>query len=417
MKKQNDDTFTLQRRNFLKTVAAAGISNALLRASPLIPGLMLSRMADAQSIPQKKAVIIFMPDGAIPSYWHPDSSLNFPVMSSPYSEIKGYCNFIDNVNGDSPKLGHGQTEVLLKTGFGAPGDSFDVNMGKILGANTPFKYLNVGVHATGDNPLSWDNGAKLPTEDNPFSTFKRLFSAPPSTGGDTKETSVLNAHKEALNAVKSKLGSYEQQRLDSHLTAISEAEKRLSTATSGGGGACGSPSAPAQFNIEYATADKQWDLQTTNIQLALQCGLIGAASITLSNHSPDLILPNLNFKGSIHNSIHGDYLAGHPYFSEVRSEMARYSVKFIKKLIAANLIDSTLVMEISDCGDGTSHDTKRVPVVLAGGSGLNLRRGVLTSAGDVHLHEILHTAAVGLGASSNALYRPIGSRVVSGVFN
>jgi len=410
MKKQNEDLVVAQRRDFLKVVAAAGISQALLRASTLIPGIMMSRMAEAQSSTLNKAVLIYTPDGAIPHRWHPDASLNsFPPMSAPYADVRDYCHFVDNVNADG--LGHGILARLINKDWSG-GDSWDVNMGKILGANTPFKYVNLGVHSQGNNKLSRDNGNNLAFDDNPFVTFKRLFGNGGSSSADPKKTSVLNAHKEALAAIKNKLGSYEQQRLDAHLTAISETEKRL---VDMGGGSCGSPNMPAEFPIEYATIDKQFAMNGDIALLALQCNLIASASLSISNDTPDAVIPHLNWKDSIHNSIHGANQGdrtNYPDFTEVRAELSRYNVNFIKKMIDAGLINSTLIVQISDMGHGDSHDSKRVPIVLTSGAGITKR---INTSGNCHVHDILHTSAVALRANQSALYQPLSNNVVSGI--
>ncbi len=50
MKKGNLDKQTISRRSLLKTFVASGISQAILRSSPLISGVLFSRHAEAEGL-------------------------------------------------------------------------------------------------------------------------------------------------------------------------------------------------------------------------------------------------------------------------------------------------------------------------------------------------------------------------------
>ncbi|TVZ40729.1 uncharacterized protein DUF1552 [Alteromonadaceae bacterium 2753L.S.0a.02] len=417
MKKRYKNKFDKKRRDLLKILASAGISRGLLQASPLVGGMMMSRLADAQGSGPNKSLIIYCPDGCIPNNWFPNSNLtSFPIMSQPYSSVASECNFL--VNMGHHRGGHGVVPTLINNGW--TGDSFDVNLGRILSDGMPFTYINLGVHSNGHGYLTKDNSADVPFEDNPFNAFDRIFGNLPSSGssssGGNTKGSVINAHKAALDALTTKLGSYEKHRLDSHLTAIEETEARLAS-LGGGGLSCSAGSAPAEFPLEYDTFEQQANLQAEIIALAFSCNLTASASIAFGNHQGEFAFPYLNFTGIYHASIHGgnDGDPSYPHFSETRNHMSSLSAYTIQALKNQGVLDSTIVCEITDMGNGDAHGSEQVPLIMAGGGGA-IQRGVSNAGGSSYTPlNMIHTAAVALNADQHPSYQGYASSVIPGV--
>lgn len=414
MKKRYKNVFDKERRDLLKIFASAGISRGLLTASPLVSGMMLSRLAEAQTGPNK-SVVIYTPDGAIPDQWFPNSSLSsFPQMSAPYQAVANQCNFLRNMT--HHRGGHGVMPTLLNNTWS--GDSFDVNMGRTIGSNRPFRYINLGVHSNGHGYLTRENGTEVPFEDNPFNAFNRYFGSGGTGGGGggISKGNILDAHKNAIGALTNKLGSHERQRLDAHLTAIEETEQRMIDLenNTNPGGSCEEPNAPSQFPLEYATFDQQAKLQADIIVLALQCNLTSSASLALGNHQGEFTLPGLNFGGIYHQSIHGGNNGdpSYPHFRETRTHLSTLSVYLIQGLQNAGLLDTTIVCNTTDMGHGDAHGSNDVPLVMSGGGGA-IRRGVSNSGGGSPL-DMIHTAAVALNAHQHAAYQGYGN-VLTGV--
>lgn len=414
MKKRYKNKFDQKRRDFLKVLSSAGISRALFNASPLVGGMMMSRLAEAQTGPSK-SLIIYCPDGCIPSRWFPNSNLtSFPIMSQPYSVVASDCNFLRGMS--HHRGGHGVVPTIINNRW--TGDSFDVNMGRILSQGMPFSYVNLGVHSNGHGYLTRDNNAEVPFEDNPFNAFNRLFGnlTGDGGGGNNRVGSIIDAHKLALNSLTGKLGSYERQRLDSHLTAIEETEQRLAD-LGGGGLSCSAGSAPAQFPLEYSTFEQQANLQADIIALAFSCNLTASASIAFGNHQGEFAFPYLNFSGIYHQSIHGGNNGdpSYPHFSETRNHMSSLSAYTIKALKDRGVLDDTIVCEVTDMGDGDAHGSAEVPLIMAGGGGA-IRRGVSNAGGSSYTPlSMVHTAAVALNAHQHSSYQGYASSVIPGV--
>lgn len=402
MKKRYKNVFDKRRRDLLKVFAAAGISKGLMRASPLVTGMMVSRLAEAQTGPNK-SVVIYVPDGALPEHWFPNSNLtSFGQMSQPYSTVANQCNFLRNMS--HHRGGHGVMPTIINNSW--RGDSFDVNMGKILGQNLPFPYLSLGVHSNGAGGLTKDNGSRVPFEDNPFNAFNRVFgNLQPGGGGDPKLNAV-DAHLEAVNALQTKLGTYEQQRLDSHLTAIEETQQRLED-LAGGGLTCNAATAPDQFPIEFSTFRNQAELQAEIIALALECNLTASCTLAFGNDGAEFSLPYLNFKDTYHSSIHGGNGGDptYPFYRETRAHLSSLSAFLIGRLRDRGVLNSTIVCEVTDMGNGDAHGSDDIPLIMAGGGGA-IRLGVSNagSAAYTPLNQI-HTAAVALQAHQHPLYQ------------
>lgn len=410
MKISHRNVFDKQRRDFLQLLARAGVSKSLFKASPLVAGMMYSRLVEAQTQPNK-SVVIYTPDGCIPNHWFPNNSLSsFPVQSQPYQAVANQCHFLSNMT--HHRGGHGVMPTIINNSWG--GDSFDVNMGRIIGANLPYRYINLGVHSNGHGYLTRESGTEVPFEDSPFNAFNRLFGAGGGGGGGGGESSgkgsIINAHKDALMALSNKLGDYEKHRLDAHLTAIEETEQRLVNIDNNPGvGSCDTPEAPAQIPLQHATFDEQAKLQADIIVLALQCNLTASASLALGNHQGEVTLPT-SYGGIYHQSIHGGGgSAGNPYpsFDITRRYLSTLSVYLLQRLEATGLLDSTIVCNTTDMGHGDAHSSNDVPLVISGG-GNRIRRGIANSGGGSPL-DMIHTAAVALNAHQHPQYQGYGN--------
>lgn len=400
IQKAQRDSLNISRRSVLKTFLASGISKALVSRSPLVAGMLFARHADAQSSLPDKTVAIYVPGGGIYDFWAPSgsgSAMNLPAMSVGYEQVKTECNFLLNMSHDN--AGHGRMPRILSDSWGGSNrDTYDVFMGKQLGPDMPFTYINLGVHSNGQGYLTREGNTQIPFEDNPFNAFNLLFGD--NTSGSSK-TPILDAHAEAANAIKSKLAGYEVERLDSHLQAISDTQRRLDELS--GGVSC--PSAPVNeaFDLSYETFSQQARLQADIIVAALKCGFTRSASLAFGNHQGQFRIPELGYQGNYHQSIHGGSggLPNYPYYTEMRAHLGSLSAYLIKRLSDEGILDSTVVVETTDMGHADKHGANDVPMMIAGG-GSSINRGVATAGGSAYDQlDMLHTAAKACGVTLN----------------
>lgn len=398
MKKVTMNTTPITRRSLLKTFAASGISKAIIGSSPLISGLLVARDAEAQgtSLPNK-SVVIYVPGGGIHDFWAPSGTGNdmlMPSMSSGYEGVKTECNFLLNMNHNS--AGHGMTPRILSNSWS--GDTYDVFMGKQLGPNMPFTYINLGVHSNGQGYLTRAGNSQVPFEDNPFNAFNLIFGA--NAGGSANpKSSIMDAHAQGARAIRNKLAGYEVQRLDDHLDAIADTKRRLNNLS--GNNSCSAAPNTSEFALTFDTFSQQARLQADIAIAALQCNMTSSVSIGLGNHQAEFRIPELNYKGNYHQSIHGgsDGKPNYPYYVEMRNHLGSLTSYLINGLKSAGILDSTVVVETTDMGHADLHGANNVPLMIAGG-GSRINRGVATATGGAYDQlDMLHTAAKACGVT------------------
>lgn len=392
------NTIDRRRRALLQTFATSGISKALINSSPLVAGMLFARHADAQTGgAPNKSVAIYVPGGGIHDFWAPTGSgsgMSMKAMSSYYDPVKTECNFLLNMA--HPSGGHGVMPLILSDGWN--GDTYDVAMGKALGPDMPFTYLNLGVHSNGHGVLTREGNTTVPFQDNPFNAFNLLFGNGSTTAVNSKND-ILNAHVAAANAIKSKLANYEVQRLDQHLDAISDTRRRLDDLSSSPVSCAAAPNA-TEFALTFNTFTQQAKLQADILVAALACGLTSSCSLAFGNHQSDFSIPELDYKGAYHQSIHGgsDGKPNYPYYVEMRAHLGSLTAYFIDRLRDQGILDTTVVVEVTDMGHADLHSSNDVPMLIAGG-GSYVNRGVTTSGNGYNQRDMLRTAASACGVN------------------
>ena len=395
MKKIN--SIDKKRRALLQTFATSGISRALINSSPLVAGMLISRHADAQSSDRPdKTVAVFVPGGGIHDLWVPTGSGNnmqLKPMSIGYESVKTECNFLRNVTSDA---GHGGAQTVLSRTWGF--ESYDVTMGRALRQSKAFEYLNLGVHSNGEGLMTRvgnNSGSNLiPFQDNPFTVFRLLFGdGPGPTTSSASTASMLDAHAEAANAIRTKLANYEVHRLNQHLDAISDTRQRLNQLNDEATGSCSAAPDATEFGLSFATFSQQARLQADIIAAALSCGLTSSASLAFGNDQCYFGFQELNYKGQYHGTIHE---GNTPNYVEIRAHLGSLTAYLIDALRNQGILDSTVVVEVTDMGHGNNHTAHDAPMLIAGG-GNYINRGTTTAGSGFHQRDLLHTAAKACG--------------------
>lgn len=389
----------ISRREVLKTFLASGISKALISSSPVVAGMLFARHTDVHAAgTPDKSLVIYVPGGGIHDFWAPSGSgadMVMGTMSSGYAAVKTECNFLLNMSHEN--AGHGRMPRILSNTWGGSGaDSYDVLMGKQLGPNRPFTYVNLGVHSNGQGYLTRNGNSTIPFEDNPFTAFNLLFG---NNAGGSAKTPIIDAHAAAANAIKNQLAGYEVARLDAHLDAIADTQRRLDDLA--GGSNCAAAPDPNEFPLTHDTFSQQARLQADIAVAALKCGITSSVSLAFGNHQAQFRIPELNYQGIYHQSIHGgsNGLPNYPYYTEMRNHLGSLSAYAIQRLAQEGILDSTVVVETTDMGHADIHGNTDVPLMLAGGGGA-IHRGVTTPAGSSYNQlDALHTAALACGVS------------------
>jgi hypothetical protein len=101
----------------------------------------------------------------------------------------------------------------------------------------------------------------------------------------------------------------------------------------------------------------------------------------------------------LHGTVHSGTVS---YFEEYRSALSQKMTFLINKLkttddgFGGKMIDTTLVIHITDMSNGMNHEGNDAPFFLAGG-GTAVQRGKVIAMGNATHHRLLDTAAQYMG--------------------
>jgi hypothetical protein len=285
-----------------------------------------------------------------------------------------------------------------------------------LGSSTRVTSVALGVGTDATDPgvtLSYGpGGAPLPKIIDPSKAFELLFgnfvgqSDDPAAAAAAERKrrlgkSVIDFVREDVNRLSVRLAAEEKLKLDQHLTSLREIEKQFED-TPTGGAVCQKPTAPdaSQWTDEFGQARiKQYNggephfdaITNAHIDMlahAVACGITRFGTLLMGDLSYEgnpLGLPADNHGSVAHTyspstiGNDGHMAAGTPSTWLPLAAFNRYSfgkiARLMQKLDELGVLDNTLIYAASDMGNPSSHSTRNVPVLLAGGANGKFRMG------------------------------------------
>lgn len=386
------------RRRFVKNMFVAGTM------SPLAMSVARPVLAAGADIP--KAIFIYVPDGVYSTLkdshgnvtqegtWHPtgdpmNPSLN--LMTQSFAPVKEHITWLQGLNmyGGGGSHQGGARKVL--TGNGET--SLDVVLGQQanIGGKTPISNINLGAMAnfqagTTDH-VHYLNGVSVKPEDDPVAAFNRVYGLS-SVGADLgdydpRRDIISLTNKEITALMKNDLGMDERIKLETHVDALNDLQKKLDGVATNMPGASGGICDINSFNPQnFATESPDGvyppfihleenfepiaNLQVDLITRLLACDMTRVAGLQLSHTTS-------NFRS--HHSISHN-------FSQAWVDSLDFFYGFIVKLIqslkavpdgSGTLLDNTLIYMYSCLGDGKLHDHNDMPFMLAGGGAMGIQ--------------------------------------------
>lgn len=291
-------------------------------------------------------------------------------------------------------------------------DTIDQTIADVISKNVRFSSLQFGVHSDrgaqiDQRRLIVKGGQAQPAVDSPSTMFMRLFGdkAPAPTAGSSsppqqapatpaadathaRDKSILDHLRSEVTALKALAGSHEQSKLDQHLTALRELEKRVQVPPASGGGADGSmpppatpgagckvPSVPSGEDIP-ATLKNQLDL----MYQALACDLTRVASLqVLCSAQSGIQFPWLNVKEDHHTLEHCGGPCG-SNLDKVQTYFVEQFATFLNRLKATRegdrtMLDNSLVLLVSELSDPEQHSHENILAVTFGRAGGAVKPG------------------------------------------
>lgn len=446
--------FRLQRRTLLRGLGGVALGLPWLE-------IMQPREshAQAQAAPQR-LVLFFSPNGTndmaqfVPTQTGKDFTLG--VETAPLQELRDKLLILSGINMESAKADASEgdlhsvgmshmltgTEWVVGSGFEKPGGeqfnvgfaggpSIDQHIAAQVGGATQFKSLEVGVQSVSDygvhpfsRMISAGYNQPVPPEDDPAALFKRLFGDGTPQADAALELalaqrrSVLDFVQDDFGRLQAKLGSYDKQKLEQHVTGLRNLELRLSKSV--GQPACSADSTllTGQDPDDKAHFPEIGRQQMDILALALTCDLTRVASLQWSWARSLLPFPWIDVAEGHHNITHQD---PSPALSSINTWYAEQLVYLAKKLDAVeeangkSLLDNSLVWWCGECARGYDHDFNNIRAFLLGSAGGKLKQGEHIAMNGVPHNNLLVSVMNSMGVAGDTFGGPFGTGALSGI--
>lgn len=392
----------LSRRTLLRGMGA-------LMALPMLEQMVpsVARAAESSGAPRRLAVF-YVPCGINMAQWTPKGTGRGWTPSPTLQPLAPVKDDVLVLSGLSHEPGRPDTFGHHAAGTGAflscvkihkTDDAADVRAGvsmdqlaaKALRPHTRLPSLELG-NDGGDGTGSCDANFSCayarniawagPTsprakETNPRDVFDRLFSGfdPDATRAQIEkrkayEQSILDFVREDAQALKQRLGSRDNQKLEEYFTSVRELELRVA-ALDQEGPRCSKGPRPEPTHDVRAKTKVMCDLMV----LAFQCDLTRVATFMLGNGRSDRVYDFLGLTSGHHTYSHHQHdpanLAALAKIDRWEVEQFSYLLQRMKSVQEGEgtLLDNSLVYFGSEVADGNSHGHSDMPVVLAGRGG------------------------------------------------
>jgi hypothetical protein len=368
------------RRHFLR---AAGVSLSLPLLAAFQPRVARGEVAAG---PPRRMVCICTPLGLHPANFFP-ATAGKDYENTPYLELlKDFRNDMTVISGLShPEVGasHDSMYSFLtaaphpeqRAGF-RNSISLDQFAADKIGDQTRFPSLALSCEGFS---LSWTrSGAIVPSDSFPSSVFARLFleGRPDEVQARARKLadgrSILDAVADQAKTMQSGLGAGDRDKLDEYFTSVRELERRLAVSEEWSKKPKPKVEAkPPQNAANPADVVGKARLMFDLIHLALQTDSSRLFTLLLLGTSS---VPPVQGVSQGHHDLshHGKDPGKIEQLKLVEIEKLKTFNEFLGKLKEtkeddSNLLDRTSVFFSSNLGDASTHATKNLPVILAGG--------------------------------------------------
>jgi hypothetical protein len=403
----------MDRRTFLR---GAGTLMALPFLEAMAPTRSLASIG-SKTRPNRVA-FIFVPNGIHMQDWKPaaDGALTeMPWILDPLKPLQSKLNILTGLTqrnafalGDGPG-DHARSTAAWLTGCkprktaGADiknGISIDQLIAQNIGKQTRFPSLEIGCERGAQagncdsgyscaysSNVSWSSeSTPVAKEVNPRLVFERLFG-----NGDSEEEaenrarrnkyrkSILDFVMEDAAALKGKLGSTDQKKLDEYFTGVREVERRLTRLETDTGVVLDAVEKPTGIPADFGEHIR---LMSDMMVLAFQADLTRVCTFMYANDGSNRNYKMIDITDGHHElSHHGR----NPEKQEKIRRINRFHIEQLARMLQKmdaikegdgnSLLDNSMIVYGAGISDGDRHNHDDLPILLAGRGGGTLQTG------------------------------------------
>lgn len=366
--------------------------------------------------PGKRAVFMYYPDGTIRQHFQPgrDGAISvLPEITAPLMGVKDDIIIPKGIDYLTQGSHEGGARYCLTGGEGPNGRySIDSYLADTIGGNSLIPALRLGIGSAfqnGGNHISFlSSGTTSVIHDNPFDVFHSIFGNTANPINSQDQAMVRNGKKSILDfaladlqALQNRLGQTEREKLDVHVEAVREIERRLQQRADGGAtlptASCENtanmrgltvPARETQYPPTVHRNDNFGLIGEIMMDLAFQAMACGVTQVVVLQWSNAVSPTFFNFPGGpgIAREHHDLSHYGDPAGDKAR-DFVKCQAWFMEKLAGLlermksasegdhNLLYHAAVLAVTEIADGDRHDFVNMPLVLAGQAGGNFRTG------------------------------------------
>jgi hypothetical protein len=402
----------LSRRHFLR---GAGVALGLPwfeSVNALGESLAGNHAAKPSGAPRRMAVL-FMGNGVNPHHWgaEPDGAgmrlRNSLRPLEPFKDrllvLQGLWNptTVEGPGGHFPKMNVlAGVKVKQTTTDVEVGITMDQLIAREVGRHTPVQNLTLGTEGPGYSTdsgytslysayVSWASPtAPAPKEIYPQQAFDQLFD---DGSKRRRDRGILDLVRADAQSLSKNLSRRDNLKLQEYLSSVRDLEQRIERADAfskketGGRGWQPAVTAPTFGRPAAgipANPGEHMGLMLDILTLAFQMDRTRVATLMLNN---DLSGMNFGYLGGISGGLHElSHHANDPARLAMYQKANEYHMQLFAGLLEKmsrtdegerSLLDNSMLLFCSSLMDGNAHDSKQLPVLLAGGGGGSVRGG------------------------------------------
>jgi len=372
-----------------------------LGAAALAPYLPLLNASGQEALYPKRLLLFFTPHGTIKQMWKPtgtERDFTLSRLLMPLERHKSKICVLSGLNMQDVGVGapHTKGPPLIWTGSrllddgtftredGSGGPTYGWNssasvdqvIAQAIGESTAYRSLEFGVRCGSSFPsnrISY-TAARQPLQPatDPWQQFDRLFGMRSETVNEERLQAMKIARAE-LNTIAPRIASADRLKIDAHLDALDNLQRRLEAHAV----LCTGPTLPpagdpGSLDQTPVVLDAQIEL----IAASLACDLTRVASLQYTlGENDNQGYPWLGIADGHHNLTHSadSDTASWEKVAQIREWYAEKFALLLDKLDAipegeGTLLDNCLVVWASELGIGNTHSFKSTPFVVAGGA-------------------------------------------------